>query len=328
MTHKMKQTMILAAVLVPMATSAGVYHIAGQLTDRTQHRVYLSRYTDKAFTVVDSATVRNGRFGFDGKVPSPLLYGLSTDREDSRPLAFFLEEGTVRVRLDERQAEIHVSGSRADSLYRGELPKLDRKGYPVDSLIAAHPASVVPAYLLIRYFAWNLNLSQLKTMRAKFAPQLDRVLYVQQVDSLVAHLQRVEAGQPAPDFALPDTAGVMVNLKDFRGKYVLVDFWASWCGDCRREMPLIRAIHEKYKDLVILGVSFDRNRRDWLGAIRRQRLHWTQVSDLKGWGSSVTPLYSVCWIPTVYLIGPDGKIIDKALTLVGFDPVLETHLQP
>jgi peroxiredoxin len=327
----MKRLMIfmlsVGTLLFPAPALAGRYHIEGRLQNSTQNKIYLSQYTDKAFVLEDSAIVRNGQFSFDGNLTSPLLYGLSTDRTDAHPLAFFLEDGAIKVRLDEQEAKISVSGSRADSLYRHELPLADRKGYRIDSLIDAHPESVVPAYLLIRNFAWSLNLQQLQAFRSKFSPVLDHTLYVKQIDALIGDLRRVDVGQQAPSFTLPDVGGSPVSLNRFRGRYVLVEFWASWCGDCRREMPLIKSLHAKYKDLAVLGVSFDRNRASWLNAIRQYQLAWTQVSDLKGWESSLTSLYAVRWIPTVYLIGPEGKILYKALTLVGMDHVLESYLK-
>jgi thiol-disulfide isomerase/thioredoxin len=314
-------------LFLPVAVFAGKYHIEGQLVNKTPSMVYLSRYTDKAFVLEDSATVQNGRFAFDGTLSSPLLYGLSSERDSSHPLTFFLEDSSFKIRLNEQQSDIKVSGSRADSLYRHELPKIDQKGYQLDSLITANPKSAVPAYFLIRNFAWSLDLHQLQVLRSAFSSELDRTLYLKQIDTLIVSLKKVDIGQRAPDFTLRDVQSRKVSLSDFRGKYVLVEFWASWCGDCRREMPIIKTIHTKYKDLAILGVSFDRNRPSWLNAIRQYQLGWTQVSDLKGWGSSLTSLYAVRWIPMVYLLDPNGKIIYKALTLVGLDQILEPYFK-
>ncbi len=314
-------------LFLPVAVFAGEYHIEGQLVDKTPSMIYLSRYTDKAFVLKDSAIVQNGRFAFDGTLSSPLLYGLSTERDSSHPLTFFLEDSPVKIRLNEQHSDIEVNGSHADSLYRKELPKIEQKGYQLDSLIAANPKSVVPAYFLIHNFAWSLDLHQLQVLRSAFSSELDRTLYLKQIDTLIVSLKKVDIGQRAPDFTLRDVQRRKVSLSDFRGKYVLVEFWASWCGDCRREMPIIKTIHTKYKDLAILGVSFDRNRPSWLNAIRQYQLGWTQVSDLKGWGSSLTSLYAVRWIPMVYLLDPNGKIIYKALTLVGLDQILEPYFK-
>jgi peroxiredoxin len=124
-------------------------------------------------------------------------------------------------------------------------------------------------------------------------------------------------GQQAPEISLPDPNGKTVSLSSFRGKFVLVDFWASWCGPCRQENPnVVKAWNRfKGKNFTILGVSLDQpGQKDaWMGAVMEDKLTWTQVSDLKFWNSAVVPLYRIEGIPYNVLVDPSGTIIAESL---------------
>lgn len=129
--------------------------------------------------------------------------------------------------------------------------------------------------------------------------------------------KKTRVGQYAMDFTQNDTAGVAVSLSSLRGKYLLIDFWASWCGPCRRENPNLVKVFQQYKDkgFSILGVSLDRpgQKERWMKAIYDDQLAWTQVSDLKFWDNDVAKQYGIQAIPQNYLLDPQGKIIAKGL---------------
>ena len=306
----------LAGVLAMMAfTSCSEerkgYVIDGQVTDVQEGMMYLKKYVDKTFVEVDSAVIVDGKFRFEGVTPEALAHGLTTRKESNRPMVFFLDNDAMTVTMNESGKELNIVGSEANDIFMRNAKITRSKGYNLDSLIAAHPASPVAAYFVVKDFAYKLDLEGMKAVRAKFDASLNGSSYIQQIESMIARMEKVQVGSEAPDFTLPDVDGNPVSLSSFRGKYVLVDFWAAWCPDCRKENPNIVAAWEKYKDknFAVLGVSLDRTREQWLAAIEKDKLAWTQVSDLKYWNSEAAVLYCIRWIPMSFLIDPEGKIV-------------------
>ena len=287
------------------------YVIDGQVTDVKDGMMYLKKYVGKSFVDVDSTAIVDGKFKFEGVASEALAHGLTTRKESSRPMVFFLENNAMNITMNESGKEMSITGSEANDIYLRNAKITRSKGYSLDSLLAAHPASPVAAYFVVKDFAYKLDLEGMKAVRAKLDASLAGSEYVNQIESMISRMEKVQVGSVAPDFTLPDVDGNPVSLSSFRGKYVLVDFWAAWCPDCRKENPNIVAAWEKYKDknFAVLGVSLDRKRDQWLAAIEKDNLTWTQVSDLKYWDSEAAVLYCIRWIPMSFLIDPEGKIV-------------------
>ena len=303
-----------ALAVLAMASCSGEkkgYTIEGQIADVQEGMMYLKKAVGKEYVDVDSTAIVDGKFKFEGLASEALAHGLTTRKESSRPMVFFLENNAMNITMNESGKEMSITGSEANDIYLRNAKITRAKGYSLDSLLAAHPASPVAAYFVVKDFAYKLDLEGMKAVRAQLDASLAGSEYVNQIESMISRMEKVQVGSVAPDFTLPDVDGNPVSLSSFRGKYVLVDFWAAWCPDCRKENPNIVAAWEKYKDknFAVLGVSLDRKRDQWLAAIEKDNLTWTQISDLKYWDSEAAVLYCIRWIPMSFLIDPEGKIV-------------------
>lgn len=144
------------------------------------------------------------------------------------------------------------------------------------------------------------------------------------LDSVYAQ-KLLKPGTTAPDFILPMPNGYRVQLAEFKGKYVLLDFWASWCPDCRKDIPAVKAMYEKYgKNVVFIGVSFDTDRDRWAKCVADNGMTWRQVSELKRMREAkIAQTYGVQWIPSMTLVGPDGKVVLSTVVLERTEKALE-----
>lgn len=340
---------VLMTFAVACSGPSNEYHVTGNLDGATPGWVVLSKVEDNNLVPVDSVETTDGSFSFTGHIDMPESYFLQF-KADNRYHRFFIEPGAEIV-ISGKLEEPKIEGSKTQDIYEdfkkgiadlddqrntiykdfrtamnekdtAKLEEIQTEAQKIDDqqhqfttdFVKEHSNSVVGPYVTVNNI-YQFDLDELKDLRSGFSAGLDGTKYVNIIDEQISKLEDVAIGQTAPLFTQNDTGGNPVSLEQFRGNYLLIDFWASWCSPCRQENPNVVLAYQKYHDkgFNILGVSLDKDETRWLDAIDADNLTWTQVSDLKGWQNEASNLYGVSSIPANFLLDPDGVIVAKDL---------------
>lgn len=315
--------------------------------------VYLQKAEGRRLVKLDSAIIENGVFTFKGVQDTTAYRYVTYNAADKAGLTmdFFLENGKIDIELttesDVAKGTVHNDAYQVirnqnndlakqfNTLYNSiaapelsdeqrkakvaELEELNDKMVEIKKAGAEKNITNIVGVELLKQVQYYLNAEELNSLVQKVPAEFTSDAAIVRITENAKKMLATAEGQKFTDFELSTPDGAPIKLSDYagKGKYVLVDFWASWCGPCRQDMPKLVELYAKYKDknFEIVGVSLDRDGESWKKGIENLNITWPQMSDLKFWNCEGSQLYAVSSIPHTVLIDGEGTIVARGLNI-------------
>ncbi len=337
----------------PQTPEAPGYVIDMHISNTSMDSAFLYELAQDGWELKDSVKGDSGKFHFEGQIEGANYLAVG-DRKRNYSVRLMADNSTITITGNfEKPGEETVTGSPAHSEYLAIQDSMTVFSSTMENLIEkynaaegtddtaamssieseyhlyeklkdkwlkgwvqANPKSYVAQFYMINPLSYQLSTEELREMFDGMAPEVNNSQMYATLSNKLAILENSAVGQIAPEFTMNDTDGNPVTLSSQFGNYLLIDFWASWCGPCRMENPHMVELYNEYhpKGYDVLGVSLDRDKDKWLAAIAKDNLTWNHVSDLGFWNNAAAKLYGVSSIPHTVLIDPQGKIIARGLS--------------
>jgi peroxiredoxin len=345
---RLMTTLFAIMTLMACKSDKNTFVLQGKIDGLTEEYIFLYRVNDLQ-EKVDTIKVKAGKFQLKSTIEEPAISYLSVPGMEEEALEIFLEPGRFIVsgnaqdpsgwkvqggelqqyydgfrqtilpivkeynNLAAERELIKKSGAVPEKVVEEKMETLKEKYYEsIYNYLETKPANIVTAYIINSELLFDPDFERIDKIMAGMDSTVLKSSYAKGIEANLFNSRKTAPGKTAPNFSLPDMEGNTISLEQYKGKYVLVDFWASWCAPCRNENPRLLSIYQTYKgpQFEMLSISIDRARNQWKEAVMADKLSWTQVINENGVAEE---LYGVTIIPANILIDPNGKIVARNL---------------